>query len=54
MKAASGTKLTETEQVEWNAGKAVWEKVKAIREKSDALEAKKPIPADYADDKHWK
>lgn len=31
----------------------IWETVKMIRVKSDALEAINPIPEDFADDRHW-
>lgn len=44
---------TQAEADEWAAGQALWDQVKAIRAKSDAIEALDPIPADFADDSHW-
>lgn len=41
------------EQTEIAAGQALWDQIKAIRAKSNALEAMNPIPVDYADDKYW-
>lgn len=32
---------------------AKWEAIKAIRIRSDEIEAMDPIPADFRDDKHW-
>lgn len=44
---------TAEEQAEYEAGQAVWDSIKAVRTKSDALEAMSPIPEDYTDDKYW-
>jgi len=44
---------TPEEQAEWEAGQAMWDKIKAIRAASDILEATVPIPEDYRDDKYW-
>ena len=41
------------EQTEVAAGQALWNQIKVIRAKSDALEAIDPIPVDYTDDKYW-
>lgn len=44
---------TAEEQAEYEAGQAVWDSIKAVRTKSDALESMSPIPEDYTDDKYW-
>ena len=44
---------TADELAAWNAGKAIWDQIAAIRSRSDAIEAMDPIPADFADDQHW-
>ena len=44
---------TKAETDAWTAGRALWDRINAIRAASDALEALDPIPADYADDHHW-
>lgn len=44
---------TAEEVAAWNAGKALWEQIVALRAASDALEAMDPIPTDYTDDKYW-
>jgi len=44
---------TADEQSEADALQAAWDWIKGIRTKSDALEAMRPIPSDYADDRHW-
>ena len=44
---------TTDEFAAWNAGKAIWDQIAAIRSRSDAIEAMDPIPADFADDQHW-
>ena len=36
-----------------NDARAVWAQIKALRARSDTLEAMTPVPADYADDKWW-
>lgn len=48
-KVQLGGALTQDELDEETAMQALWAKVKAIRAKSDELEALSPIPADYAD-----
>jgi hypothetical protein len=38
----------------WNAGEALWEQIKPIRDASNALEATEGgIPQDYTDDGYW-
>lgn len=44
---------TPEEQAEYEAGQSVWDSIKAVRTKSDALESMSPIPEDYTDDKYW-
>lgn len=44
---------TADELAAWNAGRAIWDQIAAIRSRSDAIEAMDPIPADFADDQHW-
>jgi len=44
---------TTDELAAWDAGRAIWDQIAAIRQRSDALEAMDPIPADFADDHHW-
>ena len=44
---------TADEFAAWNAGKAIWDQIAAIRSRSDAIEALDPIPADFTDDQHW-
>ena len=44
---------TPEEQAEYEAGQAIWDAVKTLRTKSDALEAMSPIPEDYNNDKYW-
>lgn len=44
---------TAEERAAWAAGEAIWDHIAAIRAASDVLEAADPIPADFADDKHW-
>jgi hypothetical protein len=41
------------ERAAWDAGRALWDIIDAIRAASDAIEAMTPIPPDYTDDKHW-
>ncbi|WP_434050838.1 MAG: hypothetical protein RDA78_16095 [Roseibium sp.] len=47
-KVQTGGTLTPEEEAEETAMQALWTTVKAIRAKSDELEAISPIPADYA------
>lgn len=47
-KVQLGGTLTPEEEAEETAMQALWDMVKAIRAKSDELEAMSPIPADYA------
>ena len=42
-----------SELAEWNAGSDVWSRVKAVRVKSNQIEAMSSIPPDYTDDKYW-
>ncbi len=35
------------------AAQAIWDAIKAIRTKSDEIEAMEPIPDDFADDSYW-
>ncbi|MDN2584078.1 hypothetical protein [Aquibium sp. ELW1220] len=44
---------TTDELAAWNAGKAIWDRIAAVRMRSDAIEALDPIPADFTDDQHW-
>jgi len=44
---------TTQELAEWNAGKALWDSIKAVRGFSDTIEAMDPIPSDYTDDSYW-
>lgn len=44
---------SEDEAAEWAAGEAIWAQVDAIRDASDTLEGKSPIPQDFTDDRHW-
>ena len=44
---------TADELAAWNAGRAIWDQIAAIRSRSDVIEAMDPIPADFADDQHW-
>lgn len=44
---------TTQELAEWNAGKAIWDSIKALRDASDTLEAMDPIPSDYTDNSYW-
>ena len=44
---------TAGEQAEADALKAAWSWIRETRAASDALEAMVPIPADFADDRHW-
>jgi hypothetical protein len=50
-KQIAGT-LTKAEQAEWAAGEALWAGVKAIRERSNALE-NGAILDDVTNDRHW-
>jgi hypothetical protein len=50
-KFIAGT-LTADEQAEWDAGEALWASIKAIRERSNVLEAG-DILADVSADVHW-
>lgn len=52
-KRASGQALTDAERAEEAAIRAAWAEVRRLRAVSNALEAMTPIPADYADDRHW-
>lgn len=52
-KRASGFTLTEGEESEALALQALANSIKAIRAKSDVIEALAPIPADYADNSRW-
>ena len=45
--------LTPTEQAEAAALRGRAAAIKAIRARSNALEAMTPIPSDYTDDTHW-
>jgi hypothetical protein len=49
-KVADGGTLTTREQADWDAGKATWDQIAAIRAASDAIEALDPIPHDFAQD----
>ena len=44
---------TAQELADWDAGEAVWTRIKAVRDRSGTIEAMTPIPADFTDDKHW-
>jgi hypothetical protein len=44
---------TTEQSAEWAAGQALWDQVKAIRVKSDEIEALNPIPANFTDDSYW-
>lgn len=44
---------TAEETLEYEAGQAIWNSIKIIREKSDELEAMNPIPDDYTNDSYW-
>jgi hypothetical protein len=44
---------TAEELAAWDAGQAIWDQVKAIREASNLIEAMEPIPTDYADNGYW-
>ena len=44
---------TAEEQAEHAAGQAIWDKVKAVRARSNELEAMNPIPVDYSSDVYW-
>lgn len=44
---------TADEQSEADALQAAWDWIKGIRTKSNALEAMRPIPADFANEKWW-
>jgi hypothetical protein len=37
----------------WNAGKAIWDQIAAIRECSDIIELMDPIPEDFTENKYW-
>ena len=45
--------LTEAEQAEVAALEAAWAWIKAVRARSDEIEAIDPIPADFAADSRW-
>lgn len=53
LRLAQGDTLSVADQAELAAGEAIWAQVEAIRDASDLIEAMDPIPADYADNKHW-
>jgi hypothetical protein len=44
---------TAEELAAWDAGQAIWDQVKAIREASNLIEAMEPIPTDYTDNGFW-
>jgi hypothetical protein len=44
---------TAEELAAWNAGKAIWDVIAAIRAKSNEIEAMDPIPLDYTNDSYW-
>lgn len=44
---------TAQELAEWEAGEALWARVKALRDASDVIEALDPIPQDYTADERW-
>lgn len=44
---------TTGELANWNAGKAIWERIAAIRAASDTIEAMTPIPQDYTNNSYW-
>lgn len=44
---------TTEETAEHTAGQAVWDQIKAIRTKSDEIEAMTPIPSDFKLDSYW-
>jgi hypothetical protein len=44
---------TADEAAAWNAGRAIWDQIAAMRQRSDAIEAMDPIPADFVADLHW-
>lgn len=52
-KRVSGETLTAAEEVEAETLRGLATKVKAIRTASNVIEAMSPIPADYADNRHW-
>ncbi len=52
-KLADGQTLTAQEQTARTKNLAMWAQVKAIRTKSNELEAMDPVPDDFTDDKYW-
>lgn len=52
-KIADGGTLTAEEQAAWDAGEAIWGRIKAVRDASNVLNAMTTIPADFAADSHW-
>jgi hypothetical protein len=44
---------TNEERAEWEDGQAIWDRIKAIRAASDALEEMDPIPQDFQEEKNW-
>lgn len=52
-KRVSGAELTEDEEVEAAALRALAASIKHIRARSDEIEAMEPIPPDYMDDAYW-
>ncbi|MCH2242842.1 MAG: hypothetical protein MK041_13165 [Aquabacterium sp.] len=53
LKLADGGSLDAAEGLERDAGQEIWDAIKAIRAKSNEIEAMNPIPTDYADDGRW-
>ncbi|WP_421849893.1 hypothetical protein [Oricola sp.] len=49
----SARALTSAESAEKTAIQAAWDAIKAIRAKSDEIEAMTPIPADFTADSYW-
>lgn len=46
-------KWTADEQARWDAGEALWNQIKAIRDASDVIEEMNPIPGDLENDVYW-
>ena len=45
---------TADELAAWDAGRAIWDQIAAMRQRSDAIEAMDPIPADFAtNEAYW-
>lgn len=44
---------TDDDRTAWDAGQAIWQQIKTIRDASDRIEAMPEIPQDYAQDQYW-